>query len=92
LRARFSDQADAGDLELEIDEHGRLRRVQLDRWGNPDGLGYRDIEFGGFVDDEGTFQGYTIPTRLRVGWHVGSGRFESEGEFFRVTIDEAVYR
>jgi len=41
---------------------------------------------------ERAFDGYTIPTRLRIGWYFGSERFESEGEFFRVTIDRATYR
>ena len=41
---------------------------------------------------EGSFAGYTIPTRMRVGWHFGTDRFEPEGEFFRVTIDDAAYR
>jgi len=39
-----------------------------------------------------SFGGYTLPTRLRAGWHFGTERFESEGEFFRVTIDDAVSR
>ncbi len=30
--------------------------------------------------------------RLRVGWHATKGGFESDGEFFRVVIDDAVYR
>ncbi|MEA5509423.1 DUF6544 family protein [Crocosphaera sp. UHCC 0190] len=30
--------------------------------------------------------------RLRIGWYFGTERFESEGEFFRVTIDDAIYR
>jgi hypothetical protein len=29
---------------------------------------------------------------VRVGWYFGSPRFESEGEFFRATIDEAMFR
>jgi len=40
----------------------------------------------------GSFGGYTIPTRVRVGWHFGGARFEREGEFFRCRIDEARYR
>lgn len=32
-------------------------------------------------------EGITIPTQLRVGWFFGSERFETEGEFFRVTVD-----
>ena len=50
------------------------------------------VDFGGIIEEEGTFCGYTIPTRLRIGWYFGTERFESEGEFFRVTIDDAIYR
>jgi hypothetical protein len=66
--------------------------VQLQRWGNPDGGPFRAVDFGAVAEDEQTFGGYTIPTRLRVGWYVGSPQFESAGEFFRVTIDDARYR
>jgi hypothetical protein len=38
------------------------------------------------------FGEYTIPTRLRLGWFFGSDRFESEGEFFRCSINNAIYR
>jgi hypothetical protein len=44
------------------------------------------------MEQEATFGGYTIPSRMRVGWHFASERFEPEGEFFRVTIDDAFYR
>jgi hypothetical protein len=38
------------------------------------------------------FGEYTIPTRLLLGWFFGSDRFESEGEFFRCSINNAIYR
>ncbi len=38
------------------------------------------------------FGGFTIPIRLRVGYFVGTDRVESDGEFFRATIDVAAYR
>ena len=71
---------------------GRLKTFKLPRWGNPDGAEFRYVDFGGILEEEGTFCGYTIPTRLRVGWYFGSERFEPEGEFFRATIDDAIYR
>jgi hypothetical protein len=64
----------------------------MSRWGNPDGSAFRNANFGGIVEQEGSFGGYTIPIRMRVGWHFGTDKFESGGEFFRVVIDEAVYR
>ena len=36
--------------------------------------------------------GITLPSRMRLGWFFGTSRFESEGELFRVTIDDAVFR
>ena len=38
------------------------------------------------------FDGYTIPSRLCVGWHFGSERFAREGEFFRARIESAGFR
>jgi hypothetical protein len=92
LCASLTAQDETADLELTIDDAGRLQAVKLRRWGNPEGRDFRYVDFGGSVDAEGTFGGFTVPTRLRVGWHFGSDRFESQGEFFCVTIDEATYK
>lgn len=80
------------DLHLTLSETGQLKQFHFQRWGNPEGEAHHYVTFGGSIEDEGTFGGYTIPTRLRGGWYFGSDRFEPEGEFFRATIDEAVYR
>ena len=77
---------------MTVNGTGRLQAVELDRWGNPDHGPFRLTRFGGFVDEESTFGGYTIPSRLRIGWHFGSDRFARDGELFRVTIDDAVFR
>jgi hypothetical protein len=69
-----------------------LERVKFLRWGNPDGGEHHYVDFGGVVEAEQTFGDYTIPTQLRLGWFFDSERFESEGEFFRCTIDNAIYR
>jgi hypothetical protein len=79
-------------VEFSIDEHGRLRSVRMQRWSNPGGGAFRLVDFGGFLEDERTFDGYTIPSRVRVGWFFGSPRFEAEGEFFRATIEQATFR
>lgn len=92
LRAGFAVAGEAADLELAIDAAGRLESVRLSRWGNPEGAAFHYADFGARVEEEGAFGGCTIPTRLRAGWYFGSDRFETEGEFFRATIDEAVYR
>ena len=91
-RAAFTVQGHKTALDLTIDDRGRLEAIQLQRWGNPDNTEFREIAFGGVVDAEGSFGDYTIPTRLRIGWHFGTSGFESDGEFFRATIDDATYR
>jgi hypothetical protein len=92
FRGRFSAHGEAADISYAVDSEGRLRSVSMPRWGDPGNRSFGYAICGGVADEERTFGGYTIPTRLRVGWHFGSERFESEGEFFRVTIDDAVFR
>jgi hypothetical protein len=92
LHGSFMAQGEQAELDLTIDQKGRLKTAKLPRWGNPDGAEFRYVDFGGILEEESTFSGYTIPTYLRVGWYFGTERFESEGEFFRATIDDAIYR
>jgi hypothetical protein len=92
VNAAFSLLEEKTELQLTIGETGQLEQVLYKRWGNPEGHEFHYSDFGGVVEAEATFNGYTIPTRMRVGWHFGSDRFETEGEFFRVTIDEAIFR
>lgn len=92
LNARFNAYGENVEMELLIDDKGQLNTVQLQRWGNPRDTGFHYISFGVIVEDENRFDGFAIPTRLRAGWYFGTDRFESEGEFFRVTIDDAEYR
>jgi hypothetical protein len=90
--ARLTVQGEPGELGLTINAEGSVKNLSLCRWGNPGGKEFSYVDFGGVVEDEGTFAGYTIPTRLRVGWHFGTDRFEREGEFFRAVVDGAAYR
>jgi len=92
VRARIVVARIATEVDLGIDDDGRLKSIALQRWGNPEDAEFHDAAFGGIADQERTFAGYTIPTRLRIGWHFGSARFEPEGEFFRVTVDGAAFR
>jgi hypothetical protein len=92
VRVRLLAGEELAAVELSLGPTGALRQVMLQRWGNPGGGPFRSLRFGALVEDEATFGGYTIPTRLRVGWHIGTDRFEPEGEFLRVTVDEARHR
>jgi hypothetical protein len=80
------------DIELSADDQGGLRTIRFLRWGNPDGSDHRYEDFGVIVEDEGVFSGFKIPRRIRAGWFFGTERFDSEGEFLRATIREAVFR
>ncbi len=90
-RAHFAVDGYPADVALALSA-GCVQSVATSRWGNPDGGRFREIPFGARVEQEATFGGYTIPARLAVGWHAGTGRFEGEARFFHVTIDDAVYR
>jgi hypothetical protein len=89
---QFTAHNETAGIDYAIDKKGRLQSVNMPRLGNPDGSTFGYANFGGFVEQKGSFTGYTIPTRMPLGWHFGSERFESEGEFFRVVIDDAAYR
>ncbi|MCG8418038.1 MAG: hypothetical protein MJE77_08870 [Proteobacteria bacterium] len=83
---------DRVEVHLDIEKSGQLRSARLARWGNPEGGEFHRVDFGGWLQRETSFGGYTIPTQLRVGWYFGSDRFDSEGEFFRASIHQARYR
>ncbi len=78
-------------VTLNIDPSGMIKSVAMPRWGNPDRGAFKSLPFGGLIEEENTFDGYTIPTRLRIGWHFGTERFD-KGEFFRCTITNAEFR
>ena len=92
LRARFTAHNETAEIAYTLDAAGALRTVSMPRWGNPGGGAFRYEECGCFVEAERTFGAYTVPARVRVGWYFGTPRFETEGEFFRAVVDDAVYR
>jgi hypothetical protein len=89
---RFAVRGEAAELDICLDNRGRVKTVKLPRWGNPEGGDFHFVDFGILAEEENTFDGYAIPTRIRAGWYFATGRFESEGEFFRAAIDDAKYR
>jgi hypothetical protein len=44
------------------------------------------------MEAERTVGGITIPTQLRIGWYPGTDRFDTEGEFFRATVDDVSFQ
>lgn len=79
------------EIDYTLGQNGKVDKLSMPRWGNGDGGSHHYTSFGGYVDEERSFSGYTIPSRVRVGWFFGTDRFEREGEFFRTTVDEAIY-
>jgi hypothetical protein len=92
LHAGFTLHQESAGVDYTIGDGGQLETVSMARWGNPEGGDFHYVRCGGLVEEEGCFAGHTIPTHLRVGWHFGSDRFEADGDFFHVTIDDAAYR
>lgn len=73
-------------LTLEIDGSGRLRRLGMERFGDVGVDSWQPIPYGVEVVEEGTFDGYTIPTRLVGGWWLGSPRYDpSRAGVFRIS-------
>ncbi len=90
--AHFRMAGEPTELRLDIGDDGSLRSVRMQRWGNPGGGAFHCLDFGAHVEDESAFGGYTIPSRLRVGWYIRDQGFAEEGEFFRVTVHSAEFR
>jgi hypothetical protein len=89
-RATMKIGEEAVTLTLFLEPDGRLREIRILRWGNQseDG-GYSYIPFGGRIQEERAFGGYTIPSKVSVGWRIGTDRYF---EFFRAQIEDAVFR
>ncbi|MCY7278849.1 MAG: hypothetical protein LH702_35215 [Phormidesmis sp. CAN_BIN44] len=92
VQATFTALGEPAKLTLTVSNQGVLEQIKVDRWGSLEGEAFHYGDFGGIVEQSDIFEGYTIPTQLRVGWFFGSERFESEGESFHCTIDKAIYK
>ena len=67
-------------VTLTIDEVGRVTEVVFPRW-NDEKRAF--VPFGVIMEKEATFDGYTIPVKIRAGWGFGTDTYR---EFFRATI------
>jgi hypothetical protein len=92
VQADFTAFGEPAHLTFTLDAQGAIQQVALERWGSPEGGEYHYDTFGVIATASSTFEGYTIPTQIRAGWFFGTNRFETEGEFFRCTVDRACYR
>ncbi len=83
-RVSLTKYGETMDLDLVHNDSGRLQEFRMRRWGNPRGGPFDYRPFRGRVEEERCFDGFTIPSRLRL-----SG---DDGEFFRMTVDQAEFR
>jgi hypothetical protein len=82
-------QGESAFLTLRVDQEGRVVESVVQRWGNlTDDGSYRYIPYGGPVEAEGTFGGYTIPTRAKAGWWYGTDQYL---EVIHLTVESARY-
>jgi hypothetical protein len=75
------------EVRVLIDDRGGVRSVSALRWGDAGGGRHEYLPCGGDVLAEGRFGDLVLPSRLRVGWRVGTPRFRP---FFEAGIQEAV--
>lgn len=63
-------------MHLALEADGGLRRVVLQRWGNPDQRrsGFRSLPFAVEVHEEREWSGYTVPSRVSASWQLEDGR------------------
>lgn len=77
-------------VELQVGDDGSLRSVRMQRWSAPGKQPWGLHPCGGIVEAETTFDGITIPSRLRVGYGIGTEQW-AKGEFLRCEISDAAF-
>lgn len=89
-RIHFDRAAPAIMLEISLSRAGAVREIVGQRWSNanPD-KAFRLQPFGGTIEAERRFGGYTIPSRISVGNHFGTAEYLP---FFQAEIIQARYR
>lgn len=87
-RARLNTDGEQIVVEYKVAPDGRIISLCGERWGDPANKGNPQVlPFGGIMEAEQTVQGYTIPSRFRVGWHFGTEHW-AEGEFYRAELKD----
>jgi hypothetical protein len=66
--ARFDLPPEHPEIRVRIGEHGALRTVSAQRWGNAGEKTFQYIPFGGEVHAERRFGDLVLPSTLSVGW------------------------
>ncbi|KKB86797.1 hypothetical protein VW29_00630 [Devosia limi DSM 17137] len=86
-RVTFSTGVEPVGITLAVD--GKVVEIVSMRWSNENAdKVFRLQRFGGAVEAEASFGGYTIPSRVKMGNHYGT---ENYLPFFQVAVTEAQY-
>ena len=93
LRAKVTLSIDdlSSTIVMTVGEDGRLREAVIPRYHQGEERKIEKAEwrpFGITVEEEKTFEGYRIPTKIRAGWWHGSNRYT---EVFRAEIKELTF-
>ncbi len=84
IHARFDVGIYPVQLDFLLENDGRVQSLVLDRWGDPDNTGTWGLHrFGVEVTDYASFDGVSIPSHGRAGWHFGTTRWD-EGFRYRI--------
>lgn len=74
------------EIHLDLDPQGQIESLVFDRWGDPDQTGtWAWHRFGGEITAYRSFEGLSIPSAGKLGWHFGTDRWAT-GEFFRYEL------
>jgi hypothetical protein len=85
-RAVMKHGAMSQELELTVDDTGKPLAVVIQRWSNanPGGV-WQEQAFGGRLSEFREFEGFTLPTRIEGGNHIGTPEYFP---FFKATVSE----
>ncbi len=89
LQASFEIDGEPVKLRLFVNSDGKVLKVSLARWGDPENSGSSTyIPCGGDVQEERKFGGFVIPSKMSGGWWFDTERYL---EFFQSTIESAEF-
>ena len=83
--ARFHLPPEHPEVRLHIDDHGAIRTVSAQRWGNAGEKTFQYIPFGGEIHAERRFGDLLLPSSASVGWWFDTPRY---APFFRAEISD----
>jgi hypothetical protein len=88
-RVHIQSVSPALDLEITLGPTGSIKEIVGQRWSNanPEKI-FRYQPFGGTVQEEGTFDGYTIPSVMSVGNNYGTDDYLP---FFQAKLTRVKY-